>query len=405
MKYPITPEYIQAAGEFLTPLYNSLEDYIIQKICEQFKTGEANATALELIRQLQRRGLKLDEIEKRIKQTLQISQTQLDNIFNDAVTRNQAYYGDVFDKAGLVGEDEMLSDMYQEAMSIAHQTEGQFRNLTQSLGFAVRGLDGTVKFESVAQAYQSVLDTAEVRILSGADSYNVAIRDAVKALTDSGIQVVDYATGHHDRIDVAARRAIMTGVTQISAKHSDMAAEDVKTPYREVSAHRGARDKGTGWQNHKNWQGKVYSIRAGDIHPSIYAVCGLGEVDGLTGANCRHMYYPFWEGISERTYTDEELKNIDPAPIEYQGQKYTMYEATQMQRKLERALRAVKRRLIGEKAAGLDEAFKADAAKYRALDAEYDNFTKAAGLPSQKERAYIQEFGPKEAKEALKAAK
>lgn len=404
MRYPITPDYMAAAGEFLTPLYQNLEDYIIQKICEQFKTGEANATAIELIRQLQRRGLKLDEIEKRIKKTLKISQTQLDKIFGDAIARNQAYYGDVFDKLGLVGEDEVLSDMFSEAMSIARQTESQFFNLTRSMGFAVRGLDGTVQFQPIAQAYQTVLDSAEVKILSGAESYDVAIRQAVKDLSDSGIQVVDYASGHHDRIDVAARRAIMTGVTQISAKHSDIAAEEAKTQYREVSAHRGARDNGLAWQNHKSWQGKVYSVQVGDKYPSIYAVCGLGEVDGLCGANCRHIYYPFWDGISERTYTDEELAKIDPPPIEYQGKKYSFYQATQQQRKIERALRAVKRRMVGDESAGQSEAYKADAAKYRRLNEEYDNFTKAAGLRSQKERSYIPEFGPKEAKEALKVA-
>lgn len=404
MRYPISPEYMQAAAEHLTPLYQNLEDYIIEKICEQFKTGEANATALELIRELQRRGLKLDEIERRIKQTLKISQQQLDNIFNDAIERNQAFYGEAFSKAGLVGAEEDLESMFQEALAIAQQTEQQFVNLTQSMGFAVCGIDGQIHFQPIAEAYQTVLDRATVRILSGTDSYDVVIRQAVRDLSDSGIQFVDYASGYRNRADVAVRRAVMTGVTQISAKHSDMAAEELETPYREVSAHRGARDTGIGWQNHKNWQGKVYSVETGDIYPSIYAVCGLDEVDGLCGVNCRHMYYPFWEGISERTYTDEELANIDPPPIKFDGKEYSYYEATQEQRRIERALRSIKRRMIGDKAAGQEDAYTADAIKYRRLNEEYDRFTKAAGLPSQKERSYIQEFGPKEAQEAIKAA-
>lgn len=404
MRYPITPEYMQAAGERLTPLYRSLEDYIIEKICEQLKTGDANATALELIRELQRRGLKLSEIEKRIRQTLKISQTQLDSIFGDAIERNQKFYGQVFDKAQLLGAEETLDVMFQQAMAIARQTQGEFLNLTQSMGFAVRGLDGEIHFTPMAEAYQTVLDRAVVRIQSGADSYDVAIRQAVKELTDSGLQVVDYATGHHDRIDVAARRAVMTGITQLSAQNSDMAAAELETPYVETSAHTGARDKGVGWQNHKAWQGRVYSRNAGDIYPSVYAVCGLGEVDGLCGVNCRHMYFPWFEGISERTYTDEQLARIDPAPFEFEGQEFTRYEATQYQRRIERALRAVKRRMIGDKAAGLEDAYIADSAKYRALNESYDRFCKASGLPPQKERSYIAEFGPREAREAMKAA-
>ena len=117
------------------------------------------------------------------------------------------------------------------------------------------------------------------------------------------------------------------------------------------------------------------------------------------------MFYPFWEGVSERTYTDEYLRNIDPPPFTYQGKEFSHYEATQEQRRIERALRAVKRRMIGEKAAGLNDAYTQSAIKYKALNEQYDAFTKAAGLRSQKERSFIQEFGPKEAREAMKAAK
>ena len=386
----------------MTPLYHELEDYIIEKICEQFRTGQANATALELIRELQRRGLDLKDIEKQIMKTLGISQREFDAILQDAIERNNLYYGGIVDKIGLIGEQYQLEAMRREADAIARQTVGEFENLTRSMGFAIPDMEGQIRYMPIREAYQTALDRAEVRILSGADDYNTAINEAVKELTDSGIQVVDYESGHHDRVDVAARRAIMTGVTQISSKYTEQMAEEIPTPYREVSAHSGARDKGEQWKNHKSWQGKVYSMKTGDKYPSIYAVCGWGLVDGLEGANCRHVHYPFWDGISERSYTDEELKDIDPPPITYQGREYTRYEATQQQRKIERALRAVKRRMIGQKAAGQEEAYKASAAKYRRLNEEYDKFTKAAGLRSQKERSYIKEFGPKEAREALK---
>lgn len=402
MKYPISPEYLQAAGEYLTPLYQWLEDYIIEKICEQFQTGTANATALELIRELQRRGLAMGEIEKRIKKTLKISQRQLDAIFNDAIQRNQAYYGDMFDKANFLRADAELEAMQREAAAIARQTAGDFLNLTQSMGFSVRNLDGTISFQPMAQAYQTILDRAAVRVMSSADSYDVAIRQAVKDLTDSGLQVVEYASGHRDRVDVAARRAIMTGISQLSAKNTEMAAEDLDTPYREVSAHRGARDTGDGWQDHKSWQGRVYSVRAGDKYPSIYAVCGLGYVDGLCGANCRHHYFPFLDGIMEPTYTDEELANIDPPPFEFEGKKYTYYEATQFQRKMERAIRSCKRRVIGNKAAGQNYA--PDAAKLRRLEDEYKKFSDKSGLQPQKDRAKIPEFTLKDARESAKAA-
>ena len=241
-----------------------------------------------------------------------------------------------------------------------------------------------------AKAYQWALDNATMQIESGAINYNQAIKSAVRQLAQSGLKVVDYESGHRDHIDVAARRAVMTGVSQLCAKYTEQSAEYLETPYFEVSAHIGARDTGVLWQNHKSWQGKVYSTRAGDIYPDIYEVCGLGLVDGLEGANCRHIRHVWVEGVSERTYTDEELAHIDDGhDVTYQGKHYTAYEATQKQRQIERTVRKLKREQAAYKASGLEEDAQAVTARIRRLNKEYKAFSKAAGLPEQTERMKV----------------
>lgn len=413
MKYPITPEYLQNVPDVLVKLYLDLEADIINSICDRLNTGQANATALELIRELQRRGMPLKDIEKRIRKTLNISQKTLTSILEDAAMRNNTYYGTAYDALGIVQETAQIDAMAEEVEAITRQTQQQLQNITRSMGFGVRGMDGNITVSNIQDTYQKILDRAELKVLSTDCSYNVAIRDGVRDMANSGLigDWVEYNDEdgnvyHRNRVDVAVRRAVMTGVTQISGRYAEQAAEDMETDLYEITAHSGARDKGTGWQNHKAWQGKVYSTKAGDKYPSIYAVCGLGEVDGLEGVNCRHRRFPFIEGFSERTYTDEQLENIDKPPITFKGKKYTAYEATQRQRQLETALRRVKRRLVAFKAAGDNEAYTADAARYRALNEEYEAFSKEAGLRSQLfERATIPEFGPKEAREALKVNK
>lgn len=184
----------------------------------------------------------------------------------------------------------------------------------------------------------------------------------------------------------------MTGVNQICAKYTEQSAEFLETPYFEVSAHAGARDVigVSPWSSHKAWQGKVYSVNTGDIYPSIYDICGLGYVDGLEGANCRHRRFPFVEGVSERTYTDEQLEHIDDGlGCEYDGRKYTAYESTQMQRRVERQIRKQKRLRYAYKAAGLTEDAQAANIKLRRLNAKYKEFSKAAGLPEQRERLKV----------------
>ena len=144
------------------------------------------------------------------------------------------------------------------------------------------------------------------------------------------------------------------------------------------------------WSSHKNWQGKVYSIRTGDIYPSIYDACGLGAVDGLEGANCRHRRYPWVEGVSERTYNDEQLEHIDDGlGCTFEGKTYTAYEATQEQRKVERTIRKLKREKAAYNAAGLHEEEQAVNIRLRRLNAKYKSFSAAAGLPEQRERMKV----------------
>lgn len=408
MRYPISPEYLSRIPGSLIDIYDDLEAKVIAYICEQFKTGSANATSLEFIRFLQQRGIDLDEIERIIKQATNLADAELDRIYSDAIQRNQRYFSDTLTKSGLLYSQVKTAALQVEIDAIAKQTKGSFQNITQSLGFAVRNNDGTVSFMDIAKTYQKVLDRAATSVWSGAFDYNSAILNAVKELSDSGLQWVDYSTGWHNRIDVAARRAVMTGIGQISSKYSEALRDELGTEFVEVSAHRGARDKGTGYENHKSWQGKVYHVGGpatvdGVRYPDFQSVTGYGEGSGLCGWNCRHKWYPFVPGVSERTYTDKELDEIDPPPFTYQGREYTMYEATQKQRQIETALRNVKRRMVGLEAAGQTEAYTAAAARWQRLDQEYVAFSKAADLPLQRNRANIPSFGPKQAKKALQS--
>jgi hypothetical protein len=170
------------------------------------------------------------------------------------------------------------------------------------------------------------------------------------------------------------------------------------TRYVEVTAHAGARDKGEGIENHKQWQGKVfYWSQNGEKDPlgqydDFVEKTGYGEGAGLCGWNCRHHFYGFIPGVSERTYTDEQLANIDPPPFEYQGRTYSHYEATQRQRQIETAMRNCKRKIIGYDAAGDDETATSYRSRLRALSKEYKQFSEAAGLRTQPERARVEGF-------------
>lgn len=387
-RYPFTPELLDALPEELAELYRSLEDTLLDEICSRLKLADQlNEVTVQDIRALRSHGIDLKEIEKAVRKTTGIGETKLNDLLDDVVERNQKYYTELIDLAHITQPETLVDAATVDA--IRRQTLDTFRNLTASMGFLV---DAGRTMLPPARVYQWALDNATMQVQSGAISYNQAIKSAVQQLAQSGLKVVDYESGHRDQIDVAARRAVMTGVNQICAKYTEQSAQYLETPYFEVSAHAGARDKPgpSPWSSHKDWQGKVYSIRVGDIYPSIYEVCGLGAVDGLEGANCRHRRFPWVEGVSERTYTDEQLKHIDDGlGCTFEGKTYTAYEATQEQRKVERTIRKLKREKAAYNAAGLHEEEQAVNIRLRRLNAKYKAFSAAAGLPEQRERMKV----------------
>lgn len=385
-KYPFTPEILDALPEELAELYRALENTLLDEICSRLVIADQlNEVTVQDIRALRSHGVDLKSIEKAISKTTGISKQKLNSLLNDVVERNQKYYTEVIDLAHIT-QPKTLVDI-EDTWAIYEQTKQTMRNLTQSMGFLV----GNTMLKP-ARAYQWALDNAEMQIQSGAISYNQAIANAVRQLAENGIKVVDYESGHRDSIDVAARRAVMTGVNQICAKYTEQAAEYLDTPYFEVSAHAGARDipGKSPWSSHKAWQGRVYSIHSNDIYPSIYDVCGLGAVDGLEGANCRHRRNVWVEGVSERKYTDEQLAHIDDdLGCTFDGKKYTAYEATQMQRRVERQIIKQKRFVTAYKASGQMDEYRAAKAKLTRLNAKYKAFSETAKLPLQWERTKV----------------
>lgn len=386
--YPFSPALLDALPEELAELYRALEDTLLDEICSRLKLkDQLNEVTVQDIRAIRSHGIDLKDIEKAIRKTTGISEKKLQELLDDVVERNQKYYTDLIDLAHITQPETLVS--IEDTWAIYEQTKQTLRNITRSMGFLVNA--GRTMLPP-AKAYHWALDAATLKVESGAISYGQAIKDAVKELASGGLRVVDYESGHRDHVDVAVRRAVMTGVSQLCSKYTEQAAEYLETPYYEVSAHAGARDVPgrSPWSSHKDWQGKVYSTRSGDIYPNIYEVCGLGAVDGLEGANCRHRRFPWVEGVSERTYNDEQLEHIDDGlGCTFEGKTYTAYEATQEQRRVEREVRKIKREKAAYKAAGLREEEQAVNIRLRRLNAKYKAFSAAAGLPEQRERMKV----------------
>ena len=384
---------MDALPEELAELYRSLESQLLDEICSRLNLADRlNEVTVQSIRALRSHGISQQEIERAIRRTTNISEKKLTELLDDVVDRNQRYYSELIKIADVTAPQTLLS--IEDTYAIYEQTRQTMRNITQSMAFLV---DNGRTLLQPARAYQWALDNAVVQIQSGAISYNQAIRYAVKQLADSGIRVADYESGHRDQIDVAVRRAVMSGVNQLCQRYSEQSMDYLETDLVEVSAHIGARNTGVGPANHESWQGGIYRwsekprSSKGD-YPDFVETTGYGTGPGLGGWNCKHHYYSFVEGVSEPTYSKKDLEAMkgENRKFTFEGKEYDGYSASQKQRQIERTVRKLKREQTAYKAAGLTEEEQAVTARILRLNKEYKAFSEAAGLPMQRERMRVE---------------
>ncbi len=371
----LTPQQLQNLPKELTDLYSDLSDFILRDIARRIAKGaKITDTAEYQLYRARSLGLSEKEIAAKIAEINGDSTDVIDKLIRDAAAQS-----DEFDRQMLGADDGAavpLKDNEQLQKLMAAQikeTAGACENLTGTLGFADHDFFGRVYYLSMTDMYRRELDSAHMKVVTGATDYMTAIRQACNKLAASGVRTIDYESGHSDRVEVAVRRALMTSVSHITQRISEQNAEDFGADGWEISAHSGARP------SHAVYQGRQFPNSQYDsiVKPLI------------EDYNCRHSAYPIIIGISEPTYTEEELRNIDPPPFTYEGRKYTAYEAQQQMRKMERAMRRQKDRCIVADAAGDEENFTAASIKLRRQKDIYEDFCNAAGTYTEYERTFV----------------
>ena len=371
-----------AVDEPMKELESRIMTDIVRRIREN---GEMTAAADWQINRLVQLGMGMSEIKSAIEEAFGSAENITDDLFEKVIGAGYVRDKKLYEAIGKVQIPFQENEPLQQLISsVTAQTNETMRNITQSLGFAQRGSDGRLSFTPIADYYQHTLDKAMLDISSGAFDYNTVLKRTVKDMTNSGLRTIDYATGWSNRVDVAARRAVMTSMTQLTAKVNEDNAEALETDWFEISWHSGARP--SHW-----WGGKWYTKE------QLTTICKLGDVQGLCGANCYHNYSPVIPGISEPTFTAEELEELnrqENEPVEWKGKQYTKYEALQRQRRLETTMRAQRQEMALLKEGGADEDDLINCrARYRVTSAEYTRFSEAMGLPQQRERVSADGLG------------
>ena len=216
----LTPEYLQGLPDELAALTENLEKQLIEDIARRVaKAGEITDTAAYQIMRLKEMGASTEYIKKLLADYTKQSEDAIERMIFDAAQTDSEFYETVYARTGRSYVPYEYNDYLQQlAVAAVNQTKGELKNLTQSMGFAVRGSDGSMTFKPAAKAYQSAMDKAQMLVSTGGMDYITAVRLAVNDLAASGLRFVDYDSGIRNHADVAARRAILTGVSQMTGK-------------------------------------------------------------------------------------------------------------------------------------------------------------------------------------------
>lgn len=322
----LTPQDFKQLEKQASKLYGDLELEIIQEIAERIaNVGYANTVAYNNAVILQEIGVLYEDVISMVAEHNETSASQIRDIFETAGVKSLKRDDSIYKMAGLNPKG-LNTSMQQLLTATARNTQNNLSRLTNTTAVTSQ----TQFIEAMNKSYMEVS--------TGVKSYSQSIIDTVKSISKTGAYV-EYPSGQHRSIEAATRMNILTSVNQMSGRLQLMRADEMGWDLMEISAHGGARPE------HAEWQGKVVS-RSGQAGYLSLDDIGYGEATGFQGVNCRHTWFPYYKG-STLTYTNKELRDLRNETVEYNGKKISKYEATQIQRKIERQIRQDKKILSG----------------------------------------------------------
>lgn len=396
----------EPSADRIIALYQQLEDDILSAVIRRIlKMGYVSEASKHQLEVLQAAGLLYDDIVQLIADRTDACTAQVRALFEDAGVQTVEMDNSLHEAAGALPIDIRQDSSTRQVLEAGYKkTLGTMQNLVSTTATQTQ------------TAFIQTCDRIYMQVSSGAFSYQEAIMNALRALADTGA-TVSYPTGHTDRMDVAVRRCVLTGVSQTAAAVSLRQAEDAGCYLMEITAHSGARPE------HAEWQGQLVSLTGKDVGKTIDGLkvwslsrIGYGSGEGFKGWNCRHNWHAYYPGLSTPNYTPEELKKLDEPCISYNGKLYTEYEVSQMQRAQERRVRAWKRRCVTAQEgvqSATDEAIRATAqaefdrsARYlKTNEAKLKDFCRQTGQDRDRFREQVLGFNKSTAQKAVHAAK
>ena len=377
----LTAQQIAALRDAAYQITDPISGYLIRDIVRRIaQAGQLTSTAAYQIWRAQQMGVSQRQIKQELRRLLKLSHREIRRIMYQSAQSGYDLDVSRFPQVQAVRfeDNAPLQQIVSAAVELAQE---DLTNIVQTIGF----VNPYGKAEPLTSAYISASDFAFKQVVTGAASYTEALRQATRNLADKGVRVIDYESGVHTSLEAAVRRNIMGGLGLMQEKISQQIHDDLGCDGWEITAHANSAP------DHEPIQGRQYPDAA-------YQALNGSLRRRIGTLNCGHAAFPVILGVNRPQYTSEELEKFradNEKGVTVDGIHYTGYQATQMQRSLERAIRRQKNRIRVDETAGDKEKLAQDQTKLEILRQRYQEFSGKAGLRTQEERTEAAGFGEK----------
>ena len=358
----LAPIYLYGLSDEIIDIYSELESEILQDMARRIaRLGKVTETTRWQAQILVEAGGLRKNISRILAKYDKAIVKQVKDTFIEALEKNTINDNRIFKIA--TGRT-VSTPNAQTMLSTIQKCHSDLSRLTLTTA-------KTSEEEFVFQANRVYMN-----VQSGAFDYNTAMKSAADELSKKGITTVQYENGRPVRrtIESAVRMNILTSINQTAANQTLNNAEALGVEKFEITAHVGARPE------HEEWQGKIYTRK------ELYSICELGTPAGLCGINCRHSFYPYFDGM-EAHYTKEDLDDMANEKVTYNDKELSRYDAEQKLRGIERNIRHYKRQALTQEAAGVDTTnARRKIGEWQAIARD---FTKQTGIRRDSAREYI----------------
>lgn len=365
--------------------------FILKQIGETIKEiGELKPTQLYQLEQMVKYGARYDTILERLSKITQINTKEIDEIFEEYAKRDYKFAEKFYKYRNIeyVPFDKMTA-LKNEVQALSNLTKATYMNLanTSVLGF---WLDD--RFYNIQEAYRYAVDQAVLSISQGKDTFQNQMYSLLKQFGDSGIRTINYESGVSRRLDSALKMSLRSGIRELHNETQRILGEDFGADGVEITIHENPAP------DHANLQGRQFSFEQFEnLQNNLPATDYRGitythDHRPISELNCYHNIFTIVLGVSKPQKTNEELEKIkdrNEKGFDFEGKHYSMYEGTQLMRRIETEIRKQKDNQIIGRSSNNKELIGISQQKITQLTIKYRELIKASGLKSELQRARV----------------